>query len=120
MSFVRTIAYELSEWVVTFIPFLFFWIVRNRKCRKQNATLSRESTILLFGFALYIIGVFYVTGAGTLYDAIGLRAESIGKHINIIPFSQGINIKGYVLNIVLFMPFGFLVPMIWGNKRTPT
>lgn len=120
MSFVRTIAYEMSEWVVTFIPFLFFWIVCSRKSRKSGVIFSWKSTILLFVFALYIIGVFYVTGAGTLYDAIGLRAESIGKHINLIPFSQEINIKGYVLNIVLFMPFGFLVPMIWDSKRKTT
>lgn len=117
---ILTIAYESCEWLVSFLPFLIIWTMYCRKGRKQGDVFSWYRNILLFVFALYIIGVFYVTGAGTLYDAIGLRVEYIAEHINLIPFSQEINIKGYVLNIVLFMPFGFLVPMIWDNKRKTT
>lgn len=111
-----TIVYESCEWLVSFLPFLIIWTLL---CRKQGGALSWYSNFLLAVFALYIVGVFYVTGAGTLYDAIGLRVEYITEHINLVPFSQEIGIKGYVLNIVLFMPFGFLVPIIWDNMRKP-
>lgn len=111
-----TIAYESCEWLVSFLPFLIIWTLL---CRKQDGALLWYSNFLLAVFALYIVGVFYVTGAGTLYDAIGLRVEYITEHINLVPFSQEISIKGYVLNIVLFMPFGFLVPIIWDNMRKP-
>lgn len=116
MSIVNAIAYESSEWVITIIPFLIFWTVRSKKL---DSSFSPKNTILLFVFALYIIGVFYVTGAGTIYDAISLRPKYIGDHINLIPFSQEISIKGYILNIVLFMPFGFLAPILWKNMRAP-
>lgn len=111
-----TIVYESCEWLVSFLSFLIIWTLL---CRKQGGALLWYSNFLLAVFALYIVGVFYVTGAGTLYDAIGLRVEYITEHINLVPFSQEISIKGYVLNIVLFMPFGFLVPIIWDNMRKP-
>ena len=119
MHDILTIAYESCEWLVSFLPFLIIWTMYCRKGRKQDDVFSWYRNILLVVFALYIIGVFYVTGAGTLYDAIGLRVEYIAEHINLVPFSQRIDVKGYVLNIILLMPFGFLLPMIWDDMRKP-
>lgn len=119
MHDILTIAYESCEWLVSLLPFLIIWTMYCRKGRKQSDVFSWYENVLLVVFALYIIGVFYVTGAGTLYDAIGLRVEYIAEHINLVPFSQRIDVKGYVLNIILLMPFGLLLPMIWDEMRKP-
>lgn len=102
--------YELLS---SLIPFLIYLKLCRRNQGKYGVTLSKRYYFLLSVFALYIIGVFYVTGAGTIYDAIGLRLNNISKHINLIPFSKKIDIRGYFLNIFMFLPFGFLIPVIW-------
>ena len=70
--------------------------------------------------ALYVVGVCYFTGTGTIYDGLMYRLEFRQNQINFIPFSHAIDIVGYLLNIVLFIPFGFLTPIIWRrmNKLT--
>ena len=39
------------------------------------------------------------------------------RNVNLIPFSQSISPLGYGLNVVMFVPFGFLVPLIWRKRE---
>lgn len=79
----------------------------------QTMTGTRWLWMALFG--LYITSAFVVTGAGTLYEALtyGIRWEN--NAVNWHPFSQGIDPVGYVLNVVLGVPLGFLVPLLWAD-----
>lgn len=68
---------------------------------------------MLFIFALYISAVFYFTGAGTIFDLqrYGVRIDA--NKINYLPFSRDVDVVGYFFNILLFIPFGILFPVIW-------
>lgn len=107
--------YELAA---TLLPFaLAFWL-SGRLGRKRGLAPTPPRTALLMGiWALYTAGVFSVTGAGTLFNwrTYGLRLD-VGQ-LNLIPFSQDIDVVGYALNVVLFVPFGFLLPCIWPRLR---
>lgn len=68
-------------------------------------------------FAVYIAGVFYFTGAGTVWD--WLRKGSLNlRNINLLPFSNDIDTVAYGLNIVMFVPLGVLLPLIWRDKNS--
>lgn len=73
--------------------------------------------IAVFIFALYLIAVFSVVGIPT----VGTFKVDFG--FNLIPLIDIVNspleyIKNTILNIILFIPMGFLVPAIWKNYRS--
>lgn len=101
------------EFVSEFVPFLIV-LIGMRYVRGKYATPNTKSNYILpIIFALYIMAVFYVTDVGTIYDAMTAELDEMKERINWIPFSKSIDIVGYMLNIVMFVPFGFLVPLIW-------
>lgn len=66
--------------------------------------------------AVYFMAVYSVTGLPTMYT---LR---FNFSLNLIPLIDIMNspaeyIKNTVLNILLFMPLGFLLPVIWSEYR---
>ena len=78
---------------------------------------SLKKTVLIFIYAVYLSAVFTVVGIPTI-NALMVHAE-----FNWIPVIDIINspaeyIKNTVLNIILFVPFGFLLPIIWKRYRT--
>ncbi len=73
--------------------------------------------IAILIFALYSIAVFSVVGIPT----VGTFKVDFG--VNLIPLIDIVNspldyIKNTILNIILFVPMGFLVPAIWKNYRS--
>ena len=81
--------------------------------RKRN--FNQFIAILIF--ALYSIAVFSVVGV----PAAGTFKVDFG--FNLIPLIDIINspldyIKNTILNIILFIPLGILVPAIWKNYRS--
>lgn len=82
--------------------------------KKRNLTKNRWQSVWLFIFAIYIFGVFYFTGAGTIFDVKFYGLEYHADRVNLVPFSDtNIDYMGYGLNIVLFVPLGFLLPLVW-------
>lgn len=68
-------------------------------------------------FAFYLIGVFFVTGIPTVDS---LRIE---LNFQWIPLLDIVNdpigyLKNTVLNIILFVPMGFLLPAVWKEYRS--
>ena len=53
---------------------------------------------------------------GTLYDGLLYKLEIKQGQLNFVPFSQSIDIVAYLQNVMLFMPFGFLMPFICNKK----
>lgn len=101
------------EFLTEFVPFFIALLLFRRKRGRASMHFSKRYYFLILVFALYIMAVFHVTGAGTIYNARGLRVADMWERINIIPFSNRIDMVGYLLNVVMFLPFGFLVPLIW-------
>lgn len=101
------------EFLSQFIPFFVVLMLFRRSRGKYGASCSIQHYVFPTVFAVYIIAVFHVTGTGTLYDAMRFEAKSLQGRVNLIPFSNEINVLGYLLNVVMFMPLGFLLPLIW-------
>lgn len=87
--------------------------------RKHKLTLSRAHYTAIIIFAIYIVGVLHFTGSGTLYNLLTYKLDMRLNRINLIPFSTPTFMVERVLNIFLFVPFGFLVPHIWKKLNNP-
>lgn len=104
------LGYEL---LCVMLPFLLIFGLLHCKNQRHGAAATRKQIIFSLIFAFYVFGVFYVTGAGTLYDVLRTGIELRSGQLNLVPFSQSTNWTGQALNVVLFVPFGFLLPLAW-------
>lgn len=100
------------EFLIEFVPFLLVLLLRRRR-QGISTPPARGRFVLPILFGLYIVCVFNVTDVGTLYDALTYRLKYLEGRVNLIPFSRDIDPRGYALNVVMFLPFGFLVPSLW-------
>jgi len=72
--------------------------------------------LLVYIFLLYICMVLSATGIASIWD-IGKFGRIVRpEEINLLPF-QSEGLMTYILNIILFLPLGFLLPLIWRNLR---
>lgn len=104
----------IYSFLCAFIPCLVYLLIKDRKERKFYL-------IFIFLFIFYIWMVYTVTGAGGLSDIIyapegGINDSIIRANINFLPFSRGISVTFY-LNIIMCVPLGFLLPLIWKDYR---
>ena len=106
----ETLIFYTYEFAASILPFSAAFIFLSHKQKKGGEKTHLLPGLLLFLFAVYIVCVYHVTGTGTLWDAFLYRFQTEISHINPIPFSAGIDMVGYILNIILFIPFGFLIP----------
>lgn len=97
------------EFLTSFIPFLILLMVFRVVRKKKGMDLSKKYYVSIILFALYIIGTFHITGMGTLYEVFQYHLEMRKEQLNLIPFSKDIEMIPYILNVVLFIPFGFFV-----------
>lgn len=109
--------YELGS---SLLPWAAALALAVRSCRRRGVALmtgTRWVWMALFG--VYVTLAFQVTGAGTLREALYHGICFSGGEVNLAPFSQGIDPVGYVLNVVLGMPLGFLLPLLWEKLDRP-
>lgn len=104
------------EILTSFVPFLITLLLFNLRKRK-DLHIPEDYYIAVIFFAFYVIGVFHFTGVGTLYDGLTYQWEINKNQINLIPFSNDINVVPYLLNILLFVPLGILTPFIWDKMN---
>lgn len=103
------------------LPFLLpFEVPLALRCRKKGVELPGRHIVFNLVFVLLLSAMLDVTGipsAGTLavYGAVtgqGLRVPA--EEINLIPFRfLAADMLSELGNIVLFFPFGFLLPLLW-------
>ncbi len=113
----KLLLFYTYEFLASFIPFLSVFLIFAHTRKKNGQKTELLHTLLLFLLAAYVICVYDVTGSGTLWDGLTYQFQIRTSYVNLIPFSTGIHTVGYILNIILFLPFGFLVPMIWKKMR---
>ena len=121
--------YTLAEFIIALfelatllVPFLVTYFILRFCAQRSGHTVTGLLPGLVF--AAYLFAVLYVTGIGTVYE-LGRAldgSDPIFNHneINFIPFSSGVSL-GTALNVVLFVPLGFLLPAIWrrGARLAP-
>ena len=78
---------------------------------------SFKKVSLVFVYAVYLSAVFTAVGIPTINGLI------INIEFNWVPFVDIVNspveyIKNTVLNILLFVPLGFLLPTVWNEYRS--
>ena len=95
-----------------FVPCILYEIYWIRKSGK----FSKKHLVWIFIFVLYLYLCIDVAGIGSVWY-IG-RNETLIRmdEINFIPFSSD-GVLTYLLNILMFMPLGFLLPLIWKSNR---
>ncbi len=103
------------EFLAEFVPFFLMLMLLRRKRGRFAPPFTKGHYVLPVVFALYVMAVLYITNPGSLYDAVTVKPEHMADRINLIPFSNEIDWVGYGLNVVMFVPFGFLLPLIWKN-----
>lgn len=82
----------------------------------ENKKYLARHMVWAYIFLIYIFLVMQVTGVGTVWD-IGKFGSIIRfDEIQLIPFKNGIGVES-VLNSIMFMPLGFLLPLIWRRCR---
>ena len=114
----REILLTSYEFLTSIVPYLVVsWIWKRTHPQALPTARSRMALVLVFAF--YVTTVFHLTGAGTLYDALLYQLEFRPDWINLIPFSSAIDVTGYLQNVLLFVPFGILVPLLWRSMDSP-
>ncbi|MGG0811289.1 VanZ family protein [Paenibacillus alvei] len=100
-----------------FCAIIFCIVFQTGFLLKAQKKLSIKHFLWVYVFLFYLALVYMVTGVGNIW-VIGKYETLIRiSEINLLPFaSEGITT--YILNIILFMPLGFLLPTIWPQFRT--
>ncbi len=107
-----SIAIEVFASVIFIIPAMLLLqrLLQKRRCFRR--------TLLIIVFAMYLIAVFSATGIPSF------KRLTVQLNFNLIPVIDIINspaeyIKNTALNILLFMPLGFFLPVLWRQYRSP-
>lgn len=111
------------NFIKSFIMVMVLVTILNIIINKNSKYLKKEVRWqhYLFGyfFMLYLIINLAMVGLPTLSEwkySLSLNQSIFNPHINLVPFKDGIEITS-ILNIILFMPFGFLLPALWKKYR---
>lgn len=99
------------------LPCLIYQIIVTRKVNLKEEKKSLITHLIwVYIFLFYIYLALSKAGIGSIWD-IGRYDEIIRlDEINLIPFSSS-GALTYILNIIMFMPLGFLIPLIWERFR---
>ena len=88
------------------------WLIWNKG---MIAAYKVRHIIWIYIYLFYgYLAVQEAAGIGTIWDLIAYG--KLDNSINLIPISSE-GAMTYILNIIMFMPFGFFLPLIWKNFR---
>lgn len=109
---VRNCIFELYPILSVFSLCLVYQFYLYNKNKNFNKKGILQHFLWIDIFLLYIALMFDVAGSGTIWD-IGKYPEIIrNEEVSLIPFSSD-GMLTYLLNIIMFVPLGFLIPFIW-------
>lgn len=94
-------------------------IIIYKDSKHHNKNIRIQHYIVGYFFIVYLMLTLDVVGFPSLFEwkrMLRLNQSIYNPHLNLIPFKDGIEISD-ILNIILFMPFGFLLPMQWEKHR---
>ena len=99
------------------VPCAVYQVLALREPKSRKHLLHHM--IWVYIFLLYLYLALSTAGIGSVWDIGKYDTIIRPDEINFIPF-QSEGIMTYVLNILMFMPLGFLLPLIWKNYRNIT
>lgn len=107
MSYLYTYFFTIMFCILFQIGFYF----------KAKNNISIRHFLWVYVFLFYLSLVYKVTQIATVWDISRYETWIRVNQINLTLFDTA-GSTTYLLNIVLFMPFGFLLPTIWPQFRT--
>jgi glycopeptide antibiotics resistance protein len=85
-----------------------FHIIMLKKDRKENLKTPAPHLIAAYVFCFLLQSILSATGIPYVYEL------SVNPLVNTVPFALiSTNYIEYIQNIFLFIPFGFLLPLLW-------
>ncbi|MGG1151609.1 VanZ family protein [Bacillus wiedmannii] len=107
----------LMSYLYTYFFTIIFCIVFQIGCYfKVKNNISIRHFLWIYVFLFYLSLVYKVTQIATVWDISRYEKWIRVSQINLTLFDTA-GSTTYLLNIVLFMPFGFLLPTIWPQFR---
>lgn len=108
MILIYLILEVISGFLAVFPFIVFIQVMLMRGFHKNGIALSYWHLIGVYGLILILVGMLSVTGIPNIYNLHFII------NMNWVPFKD-ITTNGvqYVLNIILFVPFGFFMPLLW-------
>ena len=96
------------------LPCMLYVLIQTKGFHRRTNFIHM---IWVFIFLYYVYLVLETTGIGTIWK-IGLYpGMKLQEEINLIPFRDGISLS-MILNVVMFMPLGFLLPLLWKEYQS--
>lgn len=96
------------------LPCMLYVLIQTKGFHRRTNFIHM---IWVFIFLYYVYLVLETTGIGTIWE-IGLYSGmKLQEEINLIPFRDGISLS-MILNVVMFMPLGFLLPLLWKEYQS--
>lgn len=102
------------SFVTLMLPCVAVYFLYEKRYRMLH--IRARMLFLLLVLAAYMCGVIYFTGAGTLFDYQRYGFANAGG-ISTEIFWHAFDSEEYLLNIIMLVPFGILVPFIWPSWR---
>lgn len=106
----------LQPILCAFIPCIIYQIILYRRW-KHHGTLSKANLLWRYILIFYLSMVMTAVRMGSIWDIVANGLVINWDQINLVPFGSEA-VMTYLLNIVLLMPLGFLLPFIWNANRT--
>ena len=96
------------------LPCMLYVLIQTKGFHRRTNFIHM---IWVFISLYYVYLVLETTGIGTIWE-IGLYpGMKLQEEINLIPFRDGISLS-MILNVVMFMPLGFLLPLLWKEYQS--
>lgn len=123
LMFILRLIMVSMTWFISTLPFLVpYHILLTSQSKKMGYKLSKGHMAIVCIFIYYLTGVLSITGIPSLMDIVQNRFSIITStglnfppdEINWMPFfwlTEGV--RPYIENMLLFVPFGFMLPLIW-------
>ncbi len=87
--------------------------------KKGGGGFSPKHFLGVFIFLVYLAVVYGVTGVGTIWDLRFIASPTTFDRVYLMPFSSSTeSMMPYFLNVIMTIPLGFLLPLIWKQFRT--
>ena len=107
---------DLIKCFIFIVPFIIVVLLYGRR---YNIRILKTHILGMLIFAFLIVYMLEFTTISSLARILYIGIEIRPETFNFIPFKAiTIDMLSYVTNIILFLPFGFLCPILWENQRT--